>query len=679
FVYRRYLDYGVFESLRDMKERIAREVERKGLEDNIKLGRGGIREIEFIGQSFQLIRGGREPRLQERGIRRVLDLLGEAGYLPRDDVAALKAAYVFLRRLENRLQMRSDAQTHDLPQDPVERARLAAAMGFSDTATFDAELARHRGRVQQIFDGVFIGPRHAKVSAARASGLDAVWRGGEEEEARRALAAQGYPDAEATLALLKSFRAAPSSRLLSEQGRRRLDELVPAMVRAAAATSTPHATLERLLRIVEAVGRRTTYLSLLVETPAALEHLARVCAASSWVAELVARRPLLLDELIDPRVFQTAPALEGYATELAAALARADAGDGEARMEALAEFQQASIMRVAAADIGGVLPLMKVSDHLTAIAEHVVRAVLEIARAELEARHGRPHRDGREARFAVVGYGKLGGYELGYGSDLDLVFLHDVESSTDMTDGPKPVEAGVYFARLAQRILNLLTLPTASGPLYRVDTRLRPAGAKGLPVTSLAAFERYQREEAWTWEHQALLRARAIAGDGSLCADFERARRRVLAVPRDAETLRCDVRDMRARMRREHVRQASRGFDIKHDPGGITDIEFLVQYWVLREAHRHPDLLAWPDVIRFLEGLARHRIISETDAALLSTSYRTLRARVHALSLQGREAVVEAEAFAEERQGVLRLWQEVFGGSDEPEGNDQSREGHRPL
>jgi glutamate-ammonia-ligase adenylyltransferase len=675
FVYRRYLDYGVFESLRDMKQRIESEVARRGSEHDVKLGRGGIREVEFIGQCFQLIRGGRDRRFQERGIERVLALLGETGFLARERADGLRDAYRFLRRVENRLQQWSDAQTHALPGEPLARARLAWSMGFAAWDELAAALDAHRALVQRCFEDTVLAPRAGSRAALRAAGVEgALAADPADPELLARVAALGYPDAPAALAQLARLRDGPAARAAGEAGRRRLAELGPALLAAAAGTARPTVTLERLVTIVETLARRTTYLALLAEMPAALAQLTRLVAASRWIAELVARQPVLLDELIDPRLFLEPPRLARYREELVAALARCEPDDEEAQLDALRDFKQAATLRVAAADVGGQLPLMKVSDHLTEIAECAVRAVLDMAWQQVTARHGVPRLPGGAvAPFAVVAYGKLGGWELGYGSDLDLVFLHDGEQAT--TDGPRPIDGQAFFMKLGQRIIHLLTTPTLAGVLYEVDTRLRPEGMKGMLVTSLAAFERYQREEAWTWEHQALLRARAVAGDAALGARFARVRREVLSRPRDPAALTAEVVAMRERMRREIARVApadpevARWFDLKSDPGGITDLEFLVQHEVLANAAQHPALLDWPDVIRLLEGLVAEGLMPEPVAGQVADAYRALRGRVHAASLQGTPAVAAEHDLADERALVARLWGERFGAlSSAPDG-----------
>ncbi|HYW03251.1 MAG TPA: bifunctional [glutamate--ammonia ligase]-adenylyl-L-tyrosine phosphorylase/[glutamate--ammonia-ligase] adenylyltransferase [Gammaproteobacteria bacterium] len=665
FVYRRYIDYGVIESLREMKALIAREVRRKGLEDDIKLGRGGIREVEFIGQVFQLIRGGHERDLQERGILPVLDRLDDRGLLAPHMAAHLRDGYRFLRRVENRLQAVADRQTHQLPADPVERARLAFAMGYREWATLAAELDAHRQRIQEQFDQVFASPQTAQEEeAGGARDLELLWAGGlAEAEGREVLQRAGMQDVVRALAALDGLRASAAFRTLSETGRARLARLVPLLIGAAGATASPDVCLERLLQVIEAIARRSTYLALLAENPMALSQLARLCAASPWITAFVARHPVLLDELLDPRTLYAPPERAGLENELAAVLRRS--GDLEEQMDGLRRFQQASMLRVAAADITGNVPVMHVSDFLTEIAEVVLAGALELAWTQLVERYGEPGcvEDGawRAARFAIAGYGKLGGLELGYGSDLDLVFLHDSGGAQQVTRGERSVDNAVFFARLAQRIIHLLSTVTPAGVAYEVDTRLRPSGRSGLLVTTLSGFETYQREEAWTWEHQALVRARVVAGAAPLADGFAAVRRRILGSPRDAEALRREVGEMRSRMRANLDRSDDSRFDLKQGRGGIADIEFVVQYAVLLHAAACPAVLDFTDNIRILERFAEHALLPEADCRLLADAYRTYRKRIHELSLQEAPALVADDEFRDYREAVSGLWQRVIG------------------
>jgi glutamate-ammonia-ligase adenylyltransferase len=659
FVYRRYLDFGAIESLRRMKSLISQELQRKGMADNIKLGPGGIREIEFIGQAFQLIRGGREPDLQVRPILRVLERLGAKDYLPSHAVRELSEAYVFLRRLENRLQAWADRQTHLLPPEPEARLRLARSMGFADWDQLKPVLERHRRRVQGHFDAVFAAPQAEE--AGPATPVTDLWRSsGDGERALAALRGAGFQDPEAALERISAFRASRACRSLSSRGRERLEQLMPLLLEAVSALELPDLPLERLLNLLEAVVQRTAYVALMVENPIVLSQLVRLTAISPWIAALLTRYPLLLDELLDPRRLYSPlhrRELEAEAESLLCDLAPEDL---EQQMERLRQFAQSNRLRVAAADITGAIPLMVVSDFLTEIAEVVLARVLEQAWMHLKGRHGRPAgTQGDPGGFAVIGYGKLGGIELGYGSDLDLVFLHG-GTAGGSSDGPRPLSNEVFYARLGQRIIHMLGAQTPSGVLYETDMRLRPNGASGLLVSSLEAYRSYQLEEAWTWEHQALIRARAVAGDPQIAARFAEIRNEVLARPRDPDKLRQDVCEMRERMRAELQRGGSDQFDLKQGAGGIADIEFMVQYAVLRWAHEYPDLLEFSDNIRLLDGLERHRLLAAEEAGSLRDAYRAFRASYHRNALQELPGLVAGRRHADERARVRELWQRLM-------------------
>ena len=665
FIYRRYIDYGVFESLREMKGMISREVKRKGMENNIKLGAGGIREVEFTGQAFQLVRGGRDSELQIRPIQKVLTLLAEKDYMPEYVVNSLKEAYVFLRRAENRLQAIADQQTHMLPSGDVDKQRLAYGMGFADWAGFEAVLVKHRFAVNGAFEQVFAAPQ-GEQTAVQGSEFNAVWRGEDSQETAVSLLAElGYTnDASGALRLIAQLREGSAVRGLSAKGRERLDRLMPSLLGAVAATDSPEAVLARVVNLIETIAKRTSYLALLIENPVALSQLVRLCAASSFIAERLAKHPVLLDELLDARTLYAPLDRSGLEAELRRTMEQAE-GDLEQQMERLRHFKQTNVLRVAAADVSGVFPLMVVSDHLTEIAEVVLDQVVNLAYQHLEDKHGRPQcvgEDGqaKEPGFMVLAYGKMGGIELGYGSDLDLVFLHGNYKGGGQTRGPSVVDNAVFFARLGQRIIHIMTTLMPGGILYEVDARLRPSGAAGMLVSPLNAFSKYQKNEAWTWEHQALVRARVVVEVDGLGERYEVIRAKVLGQPREPAALQKDVREMREKMR-GHLSKAKEGmFDLKQGHGGIADIEFIVQYAVLRWAYEYRSLLRWTDNIRLLETLAEEKLLPESDAALLADAYRAYRAEVHHHALQGEGGVVEEEKFTEYRKGVTRIWRDLL-------------------
>lgn len=659
FVYRRYLDFGAFESLREMKALISREVERKGMQDNIKLGPGGIREVEFIGQAMQLIWGGRKPELQERSILTVMQRLASLGYIPDFAARNLTAAYTFLRRVENRLQAFADEQRHELPDEDINRIRLAFSMGFPDWTTFARQLAGHRQQVSNLFDQIFMAPQIGK-DGSRASKPEtdiAILWADEIDNVRAisALRSNGFESPEDVLQQLELLRESHAYRSLSSKGRERMDHLLPLVLGAVLRYQHRDRVLMRLVNLIETIASREVYLALLLENPMALSQLVKLCAASPWISALLSDHPSLLDELLDPRTLYAPLEHVALENQLQIQLQNVSPGDLEEEMDILRHFKQANVLRVASADVMGIMPLMVVSDHLTEIAEVVLNQTLKMATDHVATRRGR-ERVASKAKegFAIIGYGKLGGIELGYGSDLDLVFLYHPSD-------PHDPEQSVYFSRLGQRIIHMLNAHTPAGVLYEVDMRLRPSGASGLLVSSIQAYEDYQRHDAWTWELQALVRARVIAGDGMIKQRFEAIRREVLGRKRDADDLQREVREMRERMRAELSHARPGYFDIKQDKGGIHDIEFLVQYGVLLWSNRHPELLSWTDNIRILQEFGRSGLMSEEEVRVISDSYRSYRSCVHRMALQEEDAEVEAGQYAQERAAITEIWQKFLG------------------
>ena len=662
FVYRRYLDYGVFDALRTMKRLISKEVARKDMRNNIKLGPGGIREIEFIAQVFQLVRGGHEPTLRTESLLKALPLLGAHGHLPETTVATLLAAYRHLRTVENRLQALEDRQTHELPADAEQRARLARALRAADWPTLSAEIDSVRSGVEAEFKRVAWDLRDAPSEGGELETLRSAWEGGTLAEALRGTALGEDPE---VARLLTEFRASALYRRMDELSRQRLAAVIAVTIALLDQRPEPALTLTRTLPILQAVCRRSAYLSLLEENRVALDRLLTVAGDSPLLARQIAEHPLLLDELLDTRLFEAPPSRAELEQSLAQHVRRAASGDIESLLDAMRQFQRAAVFRIAVADRFGGLPLMKVSDRLTDTAELILELALGVARDEMEAKFGKPMcgdpEDLREAGIAIIGYGKLGGLELGYGSDLDLVFLHDSSGSHQETTGTRPLDNARFFARLVQRLIHFLTIQTSSGRLYEVDTRLRPSGGAGPMVASLDNFRRYQREEAWTWEHQALLRSRSVAGSGSLRATFEAERRDILVHHVDRARLKDDVRAMRQRMRKELSKGTGQAFDIKQDAGGLADIEFLIDYWVLTNAAEHAELVTYPDNVRQLEALDSAGLVPAEHCRALKEAYLELRQRTHELALGEVERVVDTREFADLRAFVTARWSEVFG------------------
>lgn len=677
FIFRRYLDYGAFDALREMKARIAMEVRSKGLQNDIKLGTGGIREIEFFGQMFQLIRGGVEPALQIRPIRQVLSVLVQHGFIPPPVGKAMDSAYVFLRTLENRLQQWADQQVHQLPVDATARLRLAAAMGHEDWQGLAQRLEFHRHQVHTHFNDLLAPIPENGASDPQKEALKQIegfWQGiVDEEQTAEPLRRLGYPSSGDALRQISALREDRALQPMGRTGRERLKRLVPMVLLAVGQAEQPDLVLGRVFDLIRSIQRRTSYLALLLENPTVLNHVVRLVGESPWIAAFLSRHPVLLDELLDPRSLYRPPGRQALADELRQRLAQIDRDDLEYQMEVLRVFKQVNVLRVAASDITHVLPLMKVSDHLSDIAEVVLDAAVNLCFQQLKEKYGMPACSlidtDCERGFAVIAYGKLGGLELGYGSDLDLVFLHAAQPG--QTSGmSRPMDNAHFFSRLGQRVLHLLTTHTGAGVLYEVDMRLRPSGSSGMLVSHIEGYADYQQKDAWTWEHQALIRARAIIGDPALRQRFAAIRHDILTRPRDPHGLRKEVGDMRARLRKEQRVEDRSHFDIKQGRGGIVDIEFLVQYLILRHAHRHPEMTRWTDNVRLLQALNEAGILDDTTAYLLRRAYLIFRAMVHRLNMRQQPARVIDDRFSASRRFVIDTWNQFLSegveGSKDP-------------
>jgi glutamate-ammonia-ligase adenylyltransferase len=660
FVYRRYLDYGAFDSLRDMKQMISLEVKGKGMKNNIKLGMGGIREIEFFGHMFQLIRGGVKPELQQRSIQKVLKILARDNQIPAAASKELTKAYIFLRNTEHRLQEFADQQTHDLPADAKGQARLAASMGFADAAKFSSQLERHRNKVHRHFQMILEVKDSEFGTRKLEEQLQGIWEGliGD-DPAKKILVELGFHEPQEVLRLLSYLRGTLGSSQLGDRGYRRLEKLIPQILKAVGRQHRPEVILGRIMDLIKSIGGRISYLALLLENPDALTHLVKLAEASPWIASFLGQHPVLLDELLDPRTLYVPPEAGQIKLDLTQRMSRAPDDDLEYQIEQLCVFKEINVLRVAAADVTGVLPLMKVSDRLSEIAETVLSEVVDIAYAHLFNKHGAPtcRLSGKtcDKGFAVIAYGKLGGLELGYGSDLDLVFLHSgTEEKTQ--NGQQAIDSAQFFNRLGQRVIHILTAHTRAGRLYEIDMRLRPSGGSGVLVSHAEAFGDYQQNSAWTWEHQALIKARPILGDSLLTSHFEKTRREVLARRRKKSGLQEEVVNMRERMRKELLKPEAGVFDLKQDRGGMVDIEFLVQYLVLLKSYEYRALLRWTDNVRLIQTLISTGAIDEYTAHLLKHAYLIYRAAAHQLSLQEKPAKVPQEKFSHLRSRVEKIW-----------------------
>jgi len=614
FVYRKYLDYGTLEAMRRLHAEVRRDVARRELADHVKLGPGGIREIEFIVQALQLIRGGRDPELTVQPTLSALELLSRKRHLPDAAARDLAAAYVYLRNIEHRLQYLDDAQTHELPVGAEDRATLARMAGHGDWSALQATLNAHREAVTRHFQSVFAAP-----------------------------VAEAEPKAWPAHPRLDALRSGQRYLQLPEDSKRRLDTLIPALAQAAAATPDAEATLARGVDLLEAIARRAAYLALLAERPEALERVARMIGASSWASEYVTRHPLLLDELLDDRLLYAAPDWREFDAGLRAAIAAAG-GDVERQMNAVREQHQSALFRLLAQDLAGLLTVEVLADHLSQLADIVLQVSLEACWSHLPSRHR------EQPLFAVIAYGKLGGKELGYASDLDIIFVYDDPDE----------RAPENYARLAQRYNNWLTVRTSAGALFDTDLQLRPSGSSGLLVSSVAAFEEYQERAAWPWEHQALTRARHCAGDKGVGASFEGIRTKILRREREPAALAREVMSMREKLHAAHPNRSGL-FDLKHDRGGMIDIEFTVQFLVLSRAHRHAELTRNLGNIALLGIAASLGLISAELAEACQNAYRKFRRLQHALRLNGAQyARVPQDQVALKSEAVRKLWKEVF-------------------
>lgn len=676
FTYRQYIDFSVIEALRDMKGLIARQVQRKGMSADVKLGEGGIREVEFIVQAFQLIRGGRDSRLQERQVCKMLPFLEAENYLPKGIGKLLLESYIFLRNTEHAIQAWQDKQTQSLPADAVNQLRLAWIMGFQSWNDFFAQLQIYRQQVNKEFRAVIAAQEvEEPVNQVALHFWLSLWDGSlQGEEAHQQLIERDVDSGNELLKHLQHLRESRAVMSMQSTSRTRLDSFIPLLLVTMADESqigeialSVAETLGRIVPLVESVARRTAYLVLLVENPIALQQLVRLCAASLLIADQLTHYPALLDELLTPEILYAPPNKELLRDELRRDVLRLAWDDLEGHMEALRYFRSAHALRVAASEVTGALPLMKVSDYLTYIAETILEHVLELAWQYMISRHGYPKReDGslvEKPEFIIVAYGKLGGLELAHGSDLDLVFIHNAFAN-GVSSGEKELDNLSFYTRLGQRIIHIVNTQTLSGKLYEVDMRLRPSGNSGLLVSSLAAFEKYQQNEAWTWEHQALVRARVVAGDETLGQAFDEVRRKVLQRPRDLAQLRKEVVEMRQKMRDQlgsSKQKAASLFNVKQDAGGIVDIEFMVQYAALAWAHQQPEVIRYTDNIRILESLEAAGLLDADSVAQLIAAYKAYRSTGHRLALQRQEAILEGEdQFVTERQQVLDIWQRLM-------------------
>ena len=671
FTFRRYLDFTTLDALRNMKKLIATEIRRRRLSNNIKLGAGGIREVEFFAQSFQLIHGGREPALQSKSLLHTLDVLSELDIVESEVTKQLKQDYLFLRKVEHTLQQSQDRQTQTLPDEPWQQNALIDVMGFSDYSDFlthvDDVMARIHGHFNELVEECH--DTHSDEDQLFIACQDA-WRLSLQEGEFTETFSDNLSGKESSqiYTILVAFKDKQRNYRIGQRGEDTLNKLLPEILYVLIKQHPNHTAqvLSRLLGVIEAITGRTTYLDLLLENPDVLKQLVRLCERSDWIAQEIRRFPLLLDELLTPLYLgqqntDIKNSKQEYQLELRETMLRIEQDDVEMLMDGLRQFKLCQQLRIAASDISESLPINNVSDKLTVLAEVILEHVVNAAWMQMRQRFGVPsHLEGNDKGFAVIGYGKLGGYELGYGSDLDLVFIHNAPRSSS-TDGKKSIEAQQFYIKLAQRIMHLLNTKTLFGQLYETDLRLRPSGNAGLLCCHINGFEKYQVEEAWTWEHQALVRARAICGDASLLDNFAQVRHSILSQSRDIQILSQDVCKMRIKMREHLLAKNNEKVDLKQCEGGITDIEFIAQYLVLANACTVKAMTEYPDNLRIFDVAASANIIDTPTAQKLQKAYLRLREQYHHLTLADTKYADQSEELDIIREQVRQHWDTLFG------------------
>jgi len=665
FVYRRYIDFSVIDSLRRMKMMIAQEVRRKQLINNIKLGAGGIREVEFIVQVFQLIRGGRVKELQQRSLLTVLPKLVESGEINEANKQVLENAYRFLRRVENILQAIADKQTQTLPDNELDQHRLLAVLEIDTWPEFLTLLSNHMNGVHQEFD-LLIGLDSPNYQAADEHWVTLWHSRWSVEESIAWLEQEGLAwQSDKIWHILNDFREDTGKRSIGNRGRQVLDKLIPLLLCRLQKSIEAEQVLARVLQVFSKIVTRTAYLELLFENEGALKQLIHLCQASSWVTDYIAKYPILLDELIDPKLLHNPPQLSSYALELRERMLRVPEDDLETQMESLRQFKQSQQLRIAAAEIADVLPITKISEHLTALAEAILSEVINLAWQHVSERFGMPtscEGGTKEKGFGVIAYGKTGGIELGYSSDLDLVFVHQSnadEVTSGRADGSKSVPASQFYMKLAQRIMHIFNTRMNSGILYELDMRLRPSGNSGVLVVHLNTFSQYQHEDAWTWEHQALVRARMIFGNNELQQQFIGVRQDVLSKARDISELKGEIVNMREKMRKHLDKSNEFLFDIKQGNGGLVDIEFLAQFLVLGHAKKNTELMSACDNLGIFKLLLKYSLLEKAEQQLLSNIYQKLRALGHQATMQNGGQLINKGMLVEQGE-INAVWKKYM-------------------
>lgn len=652
FIYRKYLDFTAFEDIRLMKRNIDREIHHEGLEYNIKLGRGGIREAEFFVQVYQLLRGGRIEQLQQPPLLQALQVMVRFHLLAAAEASALVDAYSFLRVVENRLQILNDQQVHDLPENPFTRHRLIISLAIGDWASFEQKLAAHRMLVHRLYRDLVEEPTENNEPAE-----DNIWLMIQQEKECQALLKQaGFDNTDSMHQQLDAFSKSIEIRQLHAKARERLDRLMPITIHLCGKRENPDLCLERMLQILLKIASRSAYLAFLTDNPAVLDRLTDLAGRSAWIADHIAAHPILLDDLLDVKNLEQIADSDHLADNLEKRLAALPGEDQEQEYFVLRDTQQSAILRIASAELDGQMQALEASSLLTRLAEVMLDQCLTLAVRDRTGQYGQPSAiEGKSVQYGLLLYGTFGGETPGFSSDLDLVFLHDGAYATGETDGNRQIANDTWFARLMQRLMHILTTRTATGILYEVDLRLRPNGNSGLLVSSLAAFEKYQLESAWTWEKQALVKARMISRSPELVSAFDDVRRKVLCQTRDRETLAREICEMREKMR-EGKLISDEQFDLKHSPGGLVDLEFICQFAVLCWSEEFPALCQPRKTTGILREIANCGLLPQQQVDALATAFVAYLQGIHQAGLQNKPCIYPSAEYSQYASDVLLTW-----------------------
>lgn len=658
FIYRRYMDFSIFESLRDMRAMIEQEIRKKDKDDDIKIGRGGIRQIEFIAQSFQLVRGGKDPIFQQRSLIKALEIIKRYKYINEQEHKLLIESYEFLRKVENALQMLNNQQVHSLPKIEIDKKRLCVSLGFDNWEVLLNELNHYRNSVARLFNKILTPQVKNLNEGPIRIMIGDIWHNLNDNKSLHILEKHLPETYETVYLILRDFKNRINNKQLGQKTRGRIDKLLPEVINISINAPSPEQALDRLIALIESIGRRSLYISLMIENPGILQLIIDLCTKSEWVHQQLCKYPILLDELLDFRK-NRGFSVADFKKELQLSLQWLDKNDLEQQMECLRQFKLNNTFRVAVSDVLGEISIKRVSDYLTDIAEVILEFVVSLAFDQVKNKLG----FGKELNylidnFSVIAYGKLGGIELSYSSDLDLVFIYDAEQVKIIYGNEKEMSIDEFYMKLGQRMYHILNTTTSSGPLYNIDMRLRPLGDSGLLVTSFASFSDYQRNSAWTWEHQALVRARVVIATDKISRKLNSIRREILARRRVPIILKHDIASMRTRMQQE---RRNTDTDLKLMSGGINDIEFLVQYYVLRWSYLHPILTEHTDNMRIIDSLVAVGVLRIDDAKTLRDSYLLYRDINHKRILYGvDDYFVGDNDFLARKYTVESLWNNIF-------------------